>query len=86
MTEIAGRALISLAEGADMDLDTVRMLAANGSLEVAVYRYQRRKAAARERRMTGRQACAAFGRPRTLTPHQAKVELLRRRAVAIDGQ
>ncbi|MEW2135517.1 hypothetical protein AB0892_02715 [Streptomyces sp. NPDC005409] len=80
MTEITGHALLSLAEGADMDLDTVRMLAANGSLEIAVQRYKRRKAAARERRMTGEQARAAFGGPRTLTPHQAKVELLRRRA------
>ncbi|MFJ7159748.1 hypothetical protein ACIQUQ_33010 [Streptomyces sp. NPDC101118] len=80
MTEISGSALASLAEGADMDLDTVRSLAANGSLEVAVYRYQRLRAAARDRRMVGAQARARFGGPRTLTPHQAKVELLRRRA------
>ncbi len=80
MTETASHALLSLAEGAGMDLDTVRMLAANESLEIAVQRYKRRKAAAREQRMEGAQARAAIGGPRTLTPHQAKVELLRRRA------
>ncbi|MDX2515468.1 hypothetical protein PV355_09980 [Streptomyces stelliscabiei] len=56
-----------LAEGAGMDLDTVRSLAANGNLELAVRRYQRLKAGVSPR--------AKF------TPRQAQAELLRRRAV-----
>ncbi|WP_326583330.1 hypothetical protein OG889_32775 [Streptomyces sp. NBC_00481] len=56
-----------LAKGAGMDPKTVRSLAENGNLELAVRRYQRLKTGS-----VSRGRC---------TPRQAQVEMLRRRAV-----
>lgn len=79
--EIGSDPFRSLAEGAGMDLETVRSLAEGGSLELAVRRYQRRKTASEPARMTGRQAFAALRSRANLTPRQAQVEVMRRKAV-----